>query len=885
MPSKLDLFLDARKVTEKDKPFTLWSFKNKEKWFVNEDDLPEFYKLYCAELRHSNPQYLTERSTLIGQMRVDLDFKYAGKVDEHKHTQTQVLAFVGAYLEEAKRWVVLPSDVEVYVLEKENPTYDPIKKISSSGIHIQFPALKTRADVEKGIRRALLARMEDFFPALECTKGWDDVYDPSPLTHTGNWPLLGSKKPAEGSLPYELKYIIDWDSGDLSVDAEVSATPTIELVRRLSVRSAASEEIALTEWGQEHTRVPAEPLLRAVSRGRGDTRETQGSRGASPTGRVREALTEARKKNIRAHTMNLGEFRHSGAHDEYVKVGQCLFNIHPYDLEDVWLDFMEKSSIPHRKHKALEKWRGFTERVDGERTGEGSLRFWSRQDNFESYLKIESENVESLVREAAATATEHDVAQVVFAKYRDEFKCASVKNNDWYQYVGHIWKNSESGVDLLARLSSDVAKLFLIKEREALTAIENLDAERDKEACDAVEKDRKNYTAIRLRLKTTSFKENVMRECKVLFRDPKFLENLDNNKHLIAFTNGVFDTKTITFRPGKPDDYISFCTNVAYAVDTQYHQFKCWPELKAFLESCMPHLKVRNYFLHTLATCLSGETNQRFHIMTGSGSNGKSMIMKLMLAAMGDYGYAADIAIFTQKRGQAGAAAPQMVRMRGRRFVTMSEPDEGEPLASALLKFLTGSDKVTVRDLYAGSKQMLEFEIMCKFFLSCNEKPPVRTVDGGTWRRIKVIDFPNKFVHEPKLPNEHPIDESIMGKVDSPEWAACFMAYLVHLYTEGSGLHGLVPPTEVDAYTQEYKVESDILARFLQEYFHPLETPPGDLPDPVSWPTITATFQDWKRTNELGFRGGSATDLKKRIETQYGKTPRNGWTSFRFGPS
>jgi phage/plasmid-associated DNA primase len=138
------------------------------------------------------------------------------------------------------------------------------------------------------------------------------------------------------------------------------------------------------------------------------------------------------------------------------------------------------------------------------------------------------------------------------------------------------------------------------------------------------------------------------------------------------------------------------------------------------------------------------------------------MLMKLMLNAMGDYGYAADIAIFTQKRGQSGAAAPQMVRMRGRRFVTMSEPDEGEPLASALLKFLTGCDKITVRDLYAGSKQMIEFEIMCKFFLSCNEKPPVRTVDGGTWRRIKVVDFPNKFVHEPKLPNEHPIDESIM---------------------------------------------------------------------------------------------------------------------------
>jgi P4 family phage/plasmid primase-like protien len=881
MPSKLDLFLDSRKVTEKDKPFTLWSFDNKTKWFVNDDDIPEFVRLYCAELRKSNPQYLTERSTPVGSARVDLDFKYAGKVEEHKHTQEQVVKFIGAYLEEAKRWIVLPEIVETYVLEKESPTYDPANKISSSGIHIQFPDLKTRAGVEQGIRRSLLARMEEFFPGLGCTKGWEHVYDPSALTHSGNWPLLGSKKPTEGSLPYEIKYIVNWSDGEMSVENDVSPVPTVELVRKLSVRSPLSDEIPLTEHGLANTRQPSEPVARAVSRGRADVRGEPGSRAASPSGRVREMLSDARKENIRAHTMNLAAFRHSGAHEEYIKVGQCLYNIHPHDLEDVWLDFMEQSTSPKRKAKALEKWRGFTERVDGERTGEGSLRFWSRQDNFDNYLKIESENVDSLVRTAAETATEHDVAQVVYAKYRDEFKCASVKQNDWFQYVGHIWKNTESGVDLLARLSSDVAKLFLIKEREALNAIENLDAERDKDIVNKYEKDLKNYHQIRLRLKTTSFKENVMRECKVLFRDPRFLENLDNNKHLIAFTNGVFDTQTRDFRPGKPDDYISFCTNVPYAVDTQYHEFACWGEVKAFLESILPRPSVRTYFLNTMATCLSGETNQRFHIMTGSGSNGKSMLMKLMLASMGDYGYAADIAIFTQKRGQAGAAAPQMVRMRGRRFVTMSEPDEGEPLASALLKFLTGSDKVTCRDLYAGSKQMVEFEIMCKFFLSCNEKPPVRTVDGGTWRRIKVVDFPNKFVHTPRLPNELPIDESIMEKVGSPEWATCFMAYLVHLYKEGEGLRGLVPPTEVDAYTSEYQEESDVIARFIREMCTTEGMIPGDVPEPVAWSTITTTFQDWKRRE--GEARGSAADLKKRMEAQFGKMPRGGWTTFRFG--
>ena len=383
MPSKLDTFLDSRLVTEKDKPFMLWSFDNKRKWMVNEDDLPEFYTLYCAELRKSTRLFLTERSTPIGQMRIDLDFKYSGEVDEHKHTQDQVLKFIHAYLMEAKKWITMPEIVETYVLEKETPTYDPAKKISSSGIHVQFPELKTRPDVEKGIRRALVNRMEEFFPNLGCTKGWDDVYDPSPLTHTGNWPLLGSQKPAEGSQPYKIKYIVNWEESEMSIEEVPTSTPSVELVRKMSVRSKKEEEVPLTEYGVQNSRVPSEPVARAVSRGRSDTREDHGSRGASPTGRVRESLVETRKANIRAHVMNLGDFRHSGNHDEYVKVGQCLYNIHPYDLEDVWLDFMEKSSSPARKVKALEKWRGFTERVDGERTGEGSLRFWSRQDNFE----------------------------------------------------------------------------------------------------------------------------------------------------------------------------------------------------------------------------------------------------------------------------------------------------------------------------------------------------------------------------------------------------------------------------------------------------------------------------------------------------------------------
>ncbi len=115
------------------------------------------------------------------------------------------------------------------------------------------------------------------------------------------------------------------------------------------------------------------------------------------------------------------------------------------------------------------------------------------------------------------------------------------------------------------------------------------------------------------------------------------------------------------------------------------------------------------------------------------------------------------------------------------------------------------------------------------------------------------------------------------------------MAYLVHIYKEGNGWRKLAPPQEVMAYTNEYKEESDVIARFMRDYIHPLDDrsaqdPEVDDPQPVSKQTITSQFQEWKRQNDLGSHGSSSQLLFKRIESEYGKYVRPGWISFRFGP-
>ena len=67
-------------------------------------------------------------------------------------------------------------------------------------------------------------------------------------------------------------------------------------------------------------------------------------------------------------------------------------------------------------------------------------------------------------------------------------------------------------------------------------------------------------------------------------------------------------------------------------------------------------------------------------------------------------------------------------------------------LIDCCLKELTGNDKFMVRPMY---REPFEVKFQVKWFLCCNKLPLVTAQDGGTWRRLKVIEFNSKFVDAP----------------------------------------------------------------------------------------------------------------------------------------
>jgi P4 family phage/plasmid primase-like protien len=335
-------------------------------------------------------------------------------------------------------------------------------------------------------------------------------------------------------------------------------------------------------------------------------------------------------------------------------------------------------------------------------------------------------------------------------------------------------------------------------------------------------------------------------------------------------------TPEFTFRDGKPEDYISFSTGIDYDPNRTYYDYPTWPEIEMFIKKVLPDKEVRDYFLKHLATNLiGGNTAQKFHILTGSGSNGKSMIMNLLSKALGDYACTVPISLFTQKRKSSGSAAPEVARLKGRRFVTMQEPDESIALNTGLMKEITSCEKVYARDLF---KSGSEFEIQAKFHLACNDKPKINTTDGGTWRRLVVINFISKFVPNPVEKNEYPMDESIQFKVVTAEWATPFLAYMVHLLKEGKGLRKLPAPPRVLEYTSEYRNENDGIAKFISDKIVKLEE--GDEIVPIDKTMLRRVFKQWKDENDQ--KTLSPADMEKRVESQFGKYVKPGWTTIKF---
>jgi putative DNA primase/helicase len=275
--------------------------------------------------------------------------------------------------------------------------------------------------------------------------------------------------------------------------------------------------------------------------------------------------------------------------------------------------------------------------------------------------------------------------------------------------------------------------------------------------------------------------------------------DLDCDPWLLNVENGTIDLRTGDLKPHDPTNLITKLAPVIYDPDAE-----C-PAFDAFVERIFDsEVGLINFVQRAIGYSLTGSmSEQAMFIAHGKGANGKSTLLEAVRHMLGDYATHTPAETFLAKRGSGGAAAsPDLARLRGARFVSAVEADQGRRLAEALVKEITGGDPITARHLH---KEFFEFKPQGKIWLATNHRPEIRGTDNGIWRRIHLVPF------NVSIPKEDQ-DRDLAGKLKAE--APGILAWAVRGCLEWQQ-KGLLPPSAVTQATNDYRADSDELGDFL----------------------------------------------------------------------
>lgn len=513
-----------------------------------------------------------------------------------------------------------------------------------------------------------------------------------------------------------------------------------------------------------------------------------------------------------------------------------------------------------------------------------TIMWYAREDNREHYLKWHWERCR-LAMTQATSALHTDVAQALYQLYRLEFKCSSAGNSpQFWHFKNHRWHKLDHGVTLRQEISEGFVREF---ERFRLQ-ISHESAEShsgdDREKNEALIKKITNLIA---KLKTVSFKSNILKEAAELFYDGKFDSRVDENDSLLGMLDCVLQilpTHAIS-RPGKPEDYISMCTNLPFVKDLTWDH----PLVKRvmhWMRQVFPDEQLKEYFLRMMASCLKGRNIDKiFPIFSGDGDNSKSMIVKLLELCYGNYSLKFPVQLLTQRGGSSSAATPELARAKGTRIAFLQEPDDEETIKGGILKGLTGGDSLPCRALYSNGG---EIQLMFKTILMCNKVPVIPTGGKAVKNRALIVPFLSTWVSNPPVNEEDQFKQRLFKKDPFferclPELAKAFMWIMVTKYADYvSG--GLTQPPIVKQTTEGYWHENDVYQNFLSDTVVRAVTEKGetDLNSHILHADLYREFKSWFKDNCPGQKVPDSKTAFQDFNRILGKQSNKKWHGLRI---
>ena len=863
---------------------------------IPKEELQLFHSLYYDNVFvKKRKEYLTEKQLEnVGPMAVDFDFRYNYDVDSRQHTKEHIQDMILLYLEEIKAYFIFEENVpfDIFIFEKPNVNRLEDKSLTKDGIHMIF-GIQVDHIIQTMLREKIIEKIPEIWE-LPLTNSWESVFDDGISKGTTNWQLFGSRKPANEAYELTQHFIITYDKADGEFMMDEKKVNDFDLRNnfiRLSVQNEGNPRFELNpkilDLYNKRLETKGQKIKRPASKTKmnlifedDDDEENMSLSDITNKDLLKKAVDNVFKsllpseydiKELHEYTQILpGKYFEPGSHllnrqvafalkhtDERLFLSWVLLRSKANDF-----DYNSIQCLYNEWNKMGKKKNGITKR---------SIMYWAKQDAFDEYEKVKYSTIDHFMEETLFSRTEFDKAVVLHKMFSDKYVCSSITNKTWHTFKNHRWE-TDKGMTLRLAISKDMYNLYAKKTSDIEAEYQQYDP--NDERVEHLKKKVKAISELMIDLKKTNDKNNVMREAMEIFYDKDFVKNMDTNKYLLCFNNGVIDFKTKTFRDGYPQDYITKTCGINYVEYSQANpeMVKTGNEITSFMEKLFPIENLNRYMWDHLASCLIGTNpNQTFNIYCGSGSNGKSILTDLMSHALGEYKGTVPITLVTEKRNAIGGTSSEIMQLKGIRYAVMQEPSKDTKINEGIMKELTGGDPVQGRALYCESEV---FEPQFKLVVCTNTMFDITSNDDGTWRRIKKCDFMSKFIDEGE---EHTDDTEYVFTKDKslknklPELAPVFMSMLVKKAFETDG--DVKDCEAVTSASSTYRKGQDSISAFVSERI--IKT--GNSKDKIGKKGLMEDFKQWFGTENSGMKPPKGKELYEYLDKKYGPCKPNGW--------
>lgn len=284
-------------------------------------------------------------------------------------------------------------------------------------------------------------------------------------------------------------------------------------------------------------------------------------------------------------------------------------------------------------------------------------------------------------------------------------------------------------------------------------------------------------------------------------------KDFDIDPNLLNLQNIVLNLRTGEQLQHDPDLMLSKVCNASYDPDADP---KAWEK---FISEIMQNDPEKIEYLQRVLSygLLGNNKEEKFFMFYGKSTrNGKSTLLETVCYMLGDYAESLPPEALAQRTRDSARPNEEIAKLRGVRFVKMSEPSKRMIFDVALLKNLTGGDLVSCRYMYGHS---FNYYPVFKVYINTNYLPVVTDDTLFASDRCQLLTFDKHFSKEEQ-------NQDLKQIFRKPENLAAVLNWLL-AGLERYKQRGLDPVRAVKEATKEYRNDSDKIQKFIDECLEP----------------------------------------------------------------